>query len=35
MSTDVCKIVGMESSLPDGFRFLHETAGESETGGEM
>lgn len=31
----MCKIVGMESILPDGFHFLHEIAGESETGGEM
>lgn len=30
MNADVCKMVGAESVLPDGFRFLHEVAGESE-----
>lgn len=30
MNADVCKMVGAESVLPDGFCFLHEVAGESE-----
>lgn len=35
MRTDVCRIAGVESVLPDGICFPHEVAGESEIGGVM
>lgn len=34
MCTDVCKIAGIESVLPDDFHFLSEVAGKSVLGGE-
>lgn len=35
MSTDVYKIVGVESILRDGFYFLYEVVDESEIGRKM